>query len=223
MNDGASAHAGPAQLRARIAADIDPVTPLAPPARRALAIVPLAILLLAGSVWTLGLRRDAPALGLALTWGASALEAALGLLLTVAALRESVPGLALTRRTTALSFGAAALAVASITWATWASSRTRVPPPYAGEVWRNLFCRDRTHRAAGAGGLGVAHVARLSAPPPPRRQPVWAWRRPPRRRRVAPLLPLLRSRARRPGARGGGCGHHGSRGGRGRCTAGVGD
>src|SRR5262245_39592444 len=88
----------PAALRAAIASDLQPVHPLAPPRIRVVPIVPLAVVLLVASVLVFGLRGDAPALGLFLTWGASTLQMMLGLTLVALALREAVPGTTLSRR-----------------------------------------------------------------------------------------------------------------------------
>ena len=50
----------PVELRAFIARDLQPVKPLAPPWRRALGLVPVAIALLFAAVVIFGLRRDSP-------------------------------------------------------------------------------------------------------------------------------------------------------------------
>lgn len=90
MND-ASIGQPPADLRRAIAADLAPVRPLAPPWRRALVIVPFAAALLVAAPLIFQFR-DLDALGWLLSWGASLLQAAAGVALVAAALRESVPG-----------------------------------------------------------------------------------------------------------------------------------
>ena len=115
----------PPGLREAVARDLRPVRPLARPAVRALWLAPLAILLLVASVVAFGLRRDSPALGLPLTWGASTLQMFLGLVLIAAALREAVPGTSLTRRALGTAFATVLIAIATITWATWIVSPTR--------------------------------------------------------------------------------------------------
>jgi hypothetical protein len=125
----------PPALRDAIARDLAPVSPLPPPARRLLAIVPLALLLLVASVVVFGLRRDAPRLGIALTWIASTLQAGLGLALIGAALRDAVPGTTLTRRTIAAIAAAASVTIVAITALTWMVSPTRIAPGFAAYVW----------------------------------------------------------------------------------------
>jgi hypothetical protein len=126
----------PAALRAAISADLRPVRPLARPARRALPLVPIAVLLLTAAVFIFGLRRDAPRLGLTLTWAASTLQMFLGLALATAALRESVPGTTLSRRAIGLVFATACIAVTTVTWITWLASPTFVPLRSNGFIWR---------------------------------------------------------------------------------------
>jgi hypothetical protein len=129
----------PAALREAVARDLRPVRPLAPPPVRALWLSPFALLLLVASVVAFGLRRDSPALGLVLTWGASSLQMLLGLTLIAAALREAVPGTSLTRRALGTAFATALIAVITITWATWTASPTTIAPWAVGSVWRICF------------------------------------------------------------------------------------
>jgi hypothetical protein len=129
----------PASLREAVARDLRPVTPLSRPLLRTLWLAPVALLLLFASVTTFGLRRDSPALGLALTWGASSLQMLVGLALIAAALREAVPGTSLTRRALGTAFATALIAVITITWATWTASPTRIAPWAVASVWRVCF------------------------------------------------------------------------------------
>jgi hypothetical protein len=129
----------PADLRAAIARDLRPVAPLPPPRRRLIPVIPLALLLLVASVIAFGLRRDAPAVGPLLTWGASTLQMMLGLTLVALALREAVPGTTLSRRALGIAIGTAMMAILTITWMTWSASHTRVAPASADFVWRVCF------------------------------------------------------------------------------------
>jgi hypothetical protein len=101
-----------------------------------LAVLPVALLLLGAAVFVFGLRRDAPVLGLRLTWIASLLQMILGLALTLAALREAVPGTTLSRRVIGLAFATAAVGVTLVTWTTWLASPTTITPAQVGFVWR---------------------------------------------------------------------------------------
>ena len=125
----------PPALRDAIARDLQPIAPLPPPVRRLVGIVPVAVVLLVASVALFGLRGDAPRLGITLTWLASTLQMALGLLLTAAALREAVPGTTLPRRVLGVLIGTAVLAVVLITTLTWFASPTRIAPGAVGFVW----------------------------------------------------------------------------------------
>ena len=129
----------PDALRLRIAADLEPVKPLAAPWRRTLWLAPIAVALLIGFTAVLGLRGDAPALGLTMTWGASAAEMCLALALCAAALREAVPGASLPRRVVGASVLLTTLAILAMTWITWTVSPTRVPARIATWVWQVCF------------------------------------------------------------------------------------
>jgi hypothetical protein len=126
----------PPALREAIARDLTPVAPLPPPRRRIVVVIPIALALLGAATIVFGLRRDAPRLGVTLTWIASALQMSLGLLVTAAALREAVPGTALPRRIVGALAATAAIAIAGITALTWMASPTRIAPGFVGYVWR---------------------------------------------------------------------------------------
>ena len=85
----------PTELRARLAADYTPVRPLPSPLMRAMWVAPFAVLALLAAPTYFDVRADANALGWGLSWGASLVQAALGFALITIALRESVPGRAL--------------------------------------------------------------------------------------------------------------------------------
>jgi hypothetical protein len=129
----------PPALREVVARDLRPVRPLPTPMARAMWLAPLAVLLLVASVIAFGLRRDSPALGAVLTWGASSLQMLIGMGLIAAALREAVPGTTLTRRALGSAFATALIAVITITWATWAASPARIAPWAVASVWRICF------------------------------------------------------------------------------------
>ncbi|HET7218719.1 MAG TPA: NrsF family protein, partial [Vicinamibacterales bacterium] len=108
----------PPALRAAIARDLRPVAPLPAPARRVLSVVPVAVAVVVATLAIFGLRRDAPRLGFGLTWIASSLQLCLGLALTMAALREAVPGTALSRRAIGLVLGTGIITTVTITFMT---------------------------------------------------------------------------------------------------------
>jgi hypothetical protein len=82
----------PETLRAQLAADYQPVRPLASPAARMLWLLPLAVLTITAAPLVFDVRADAIRLGWLGLWGASSLQVVMGLALIVAALREAVPG-----------------------------------------------------------------------------------------------------------------------------------
>lgn len=96
----------PTSLFDAIKRDLQPVRPLASPVRRALALVPLAVVLLVGLPWFWSWRYHS---ALA-PWPATLLslvESALSFIILAAAFREAVPGRALTRRALTGLVGAA--------------------------------------------------------------------------------------------------------------------
>ena len=107
----------PAELRARVAADYTVVRPLPPPAVRALAVTPFALLALLAAPTYFNVRADASALGWLFTWGASFVQVAAGFMLVAAALRESVPGRSWTPAQLALWIIAPLLLVLAVTFA----------------------------------------------------------------------------------------------------------
>lgn len=125
----------PEALRAAVACDLRPVTPLPRPSARVLWVLPVAIAVVMATVAIFGLRRDARQLGPALTWLASTLQLALGLALVAAALRESVPGTTLPRRAISLVLATGIVATVTITFVTWLASPTRIAPGFGRYVW----------------------------------------------------------------------------------------
>jgi hypothetical protein len=127
----------PIHLRRAIASDLAPVRPLRPPLQRALALLPLALVLVLAQPMLLGIRHDAAQLGPLLLWGLSLAQSALGALLLVAALREAVPGRGL--RFSRSLLGSGAVACLAVTYVTWFHSMTRVPPGRFTLFWEVCF------------------------------------------------------------------------------------
>lgn len=115
----------PADLRAAIAADLSPVRPLRAPMRRALAVAPVGVLLLVAAPAVFELR-DLDALGWRLSWGASILQLAAGLLLAGAALREAVPGRSWPPAALAALVATPILFVVFVTIESWDASPVRL-------------------------------------------------------------------------------------------------
>ncbi|MGE5361594.1 MAG: NrsF family protein [Bacteroidales bacterium] len=132
-------HGMPTALRARVFADLQPVRPLAPPWKRALVVVPAALLLAGLTRLLYGTRQD---LGILMLWGASLLQAAVAVALAVAALREVIPDRKLTQKGAvalfALGFGGALV----VTMLAWHESPTVAPPSRQYVYW--LFCLRHT-------------------------------------------------------------------------------
>jgi len=104
----------PASLLNQVRADLRPVTPLAAPSRRLLALVPLALILFFGPPIYWGWRANFALLPSWTSWGLSALESLGGAALMALALRQAVPGLAVRRRWMWLAFAGATLLFASV-------------------------------------------------------------------------------------------------------------
>jgi hypothetical protein len=129
----------PDPLRSAVVRDLRAVRPLRGPGARVLWLLPIAGILLIGSVLAFGLRIDSPRLGLMLTWGLSIGQMAASLVLMRAALQEAVPGTTLSRRAIGLAFGTGMSAVVTITWITWLASPTTIPLRAVAYVWRICF------------------------------------------------------------------------------------
>src|SRR5688500_59170 len=114
--------------------DLAPVRPLPKPSRRVWLLVPIGLLLAATAPFVNGIRGDLLPYAPLLTWGATGLQAVLGLWLLALGFREAVPG----RNVSALSLASAAvltvMLVSTITVLTNAASATVVP---AGREWRD--------------------------------------------------------------------------------------
>jgi len=101
--------AAPGTLRDEVARDLAPTRPLARPAVRSLALVPIAIAILVGVPALHRLRYDLLAIGAFRAFGLSAIQAAVGLAIVALALRESIPGRALSKPVLAGAFAAGIL------------------------------------------------------------------------------------------------------------------
>jgi hypothetical protein len=122
------------RYRDAIINDLAPVRPLPKPSRRVWLLVPIGLLLAATAPFVNGIRGDLLPYAPLLTWGATGLQAMLGLWLLALGFREAVPG----RNVSALSLASAAvltvMLVSTITVLTNAASATVVP---AGREWRD--------------------------------------------------------------------------------------
>ena len=112
----------PEGLKARLAADYQPVTRLAPPAARVFGLLPLAALALFAAPAVFEVRGDAARLGFGGTWGVSAVQIVVGLSLSVAALREAVPGRAWSNAAIALWLGLPLAFLMLVMLASWEMS-----------------------------------------------------------------------------------------------------
>jgi hypothetical protein len=115
------------RVRRIVADDLRPVRPLFPPSYRVLVVLPIALLVAYAAATRYGRRDDFDHLGLVLTWGFSALQWTLGLLVLGAALRLAVPGSGTSRRALWMLCGATVAAILAITGVTYAANQTFVP------------------------------------------------------------------------------------------------
>jgi hypothetical protein len=115
--------------------DLAPVRRIARPWRRAVPAWALGLLMAVAVYLVLGVRKDAAALGATVLWGLSAAQMAYGLVLIAAALRSAVPGRGPARRRTALLLLAGAAVVIAVTWTTWLTHASLVPPGHQRLYW----------------------------------------------------------------------------------------
>ena len=113
----------PADLRARLAADYQPVRALRSPWTRALAIVPLAALTLLAAPVAFNVRGDAATLGWLGVWGLSIAQSLVGVLIVGAALRESIPGRDWSRGAVALWLAIPIAGIVGVTLFSWEASQ----------------------------------------------------------------------------------------------------
>jgi hypothetical protein len=107
------------ELRARLAADYQPVRALRSPWMRALWILPLAAVTLFAAPIAFNVRSDAPGLGWLGVWGLSVAQSVMGLLVVGAALRESIPGRDWSRSAIALWLAMPIVIVVAVTLTSW--------------------------------------------------------------------------------------------------------
>ena len=127
------------RVRRLVARDLRPVRPLPAPTRRALTLAPIALLIALLAASRYGWREDFDRLGPVITWGFSALQWTLGLLVLALALREAVPGGSMSRRALLTAGTLTAAAIAIITAVTYAAHPTFVPPSLAWPMWYLCF------------------------------------------------------------------------------------
>ena len=107
-------HDIPAALVSHVRESLSPVRPLASPALRLLALMPLAAFLLLGPPLYWEWRDNLALLPGWASWGLSILESFVGVALLGLALREAVPGLTVPTRWMLLAFGAAVTVFAAV-------------------------------------------------------------------------------------------------------------
>lgn len=112
----------PVELRARIAAEYQPVRALRSPWARAMLVLPFAIVALFAASIAFNVRPDAPQLGWFAVWGFSALQWCLGLIVVAAALRESVPGRGWSGSAVALWLAVPIITIVAVTIVSWQAS-----------------------------------------------------------------------------------------------------
>jgi hypothetical protein len=130
-------HAPPSarDLRTEILDDLEPVTPLAVPSRRALMLVPLGIAIVVSAPLLSGGRGDLVASSPLITWGLTALQSLAGLWLLALGFREAVPGRTVSAQALVLAGVVTLLLVGTITLLTNGASATVVPAGREWEYW----------------------------------------------------------------------------------------
>ena len=109
----------PPDLRARLAADYQPVRALRSPWMRALWVLPLGLVALIAAPVAFDVRPDASRLGWFGVWGFSLMQSAIGLAVVAAALRESIPGRGWSRSAIALWLSIPIALIVGITMLSW--------------------------------------------------------------------------------------------------------
>ena len=131
----------PEALMRAIAQDLRPVRPSPEPLRLALRMVPLALLVSSVILLAIGPRHDLSVLGPILTWGASAAQFVLAIMLVWIAARESTPAGRLPRQIIYFAAVSASLVVVFVTLLTFSTSPASEPllrvPPRVNEMLRD--------------------------------------------------------------------------------------
>jgi hypothetical protein len=117
----------PESLMRAIAADLRPVKPSPLPLQLVLRMAPLALLIASLVLVAMGIRRDTAMLGPLLTWGASAAQFVLAIVLVWIAAHESTPAGRLPKSLGYAAAIAAMLAVIMITLSTYSISPATEP------------------------------------------------------------------------------------------------
>jgi len=112
----------PESLMRAVAEDLRPVRPSPQPLQLALRMVPLALLVSSAILLAIGPRHDSAILGPLLTWGASAAQFVLAIVLVWIAAHESTPAGRLPRQMVYLAAAAASLLVVFVTLLTFSAS-----------------------------------------------------------------------------------------------------
>ena len=112
----------PGDLRARLAADFQPVRALRSPWTRTLWLLPLAVVALLAASIAFNVRTDAPNLGWLGLWGLSIAQSVMGLLVVGAALREAIPGRDWSRGAIALWLAVPIVIIVAVTLMSWEAS-----------------------------------------------------------------------------------------------------
>src|SRR5215469_2604358 len=130
----------PEALMRAIAQDLRPVRPSPQPLQLALRMVPLALLVSSVILLAIGSRRDLGLLGPLLSWGASAAQFVLAIVLVWIAARESTPASRLPRQMVYIAAAAASLLVVFVTLPTFSTTPANAPllrvPPRVNEMLR---------------------------------------------------------------------------------------
>jgi hypothetical protein len=121
----------PKELRDRIERDLRPTRPLRPPLVRALVLIPIAAAIVLSVPGLRFFRADMAAIGFVRAWGFSFGQALAGLVIVGVALRESIPGRALSRGAVVATV-AAGLAIPFVLLAVTASAFNVGPEPGHG-------------------------------------------------------------------------------------------
>jgi hypothetical protein len=121
--------------RDEIVGSLAPVRPLGAPSRRVWLLIPLGLTMAASAPLLNGVRGDLTAYAPLLTWGATGVQALVGLWLLVLGFREAVPGRNVSWPVLSLATGFAASLVIAITLVTNAASPTVVAAARAWDYW----------------------------------------------------------------------------------------
>jgi hypothetical protein len=128
----------PEALMNAIAQDLKPVRPSPPPLRIALRMAPLALVISTLVLLAIGPRQDSNVLGPLVTWGASAAQFALAMVLVWIAAHEGIPAGRLPRPIVYAAVAAGSVVVVLVTLVTFsvspAAQPLRAPPLIVGLV-----------------------------------------------------------------------------------------